>query len=136
MDDDSKPKRASGGKRAVDAKHKKRDAARKRGPWTLRKMKLTREALGDPPSDPRHAGAWILRAQMTLAAEAMADAGIPPEQAREQASRILAAATKAIDSAKLRVELDELLALMDRRPTDGASIDGFEDRGGAPPTRQ
>lgn len=127
-----KPKRPSGGARGVAAKHAAREAARVRE--SLGVTTPDRSQLGDPPKDARHAADWILRAQLTLAREAMNDAGLPPEQAREQASRILAAATKAIDSAALRAELDSLLALMDRRP-DGPQEHSGETCGGSPAPR-
>jgi hypothetical protein len=74
-------------------------------------------AVGALPEDARQAPSWLLRMQACLAAIAIRNPATPLSSRIEQASRILAAANKTTDSAKLRAELDELLDLLHQRST-------------------
>ena len=131
------PKRPSGGKRATMAKQRRREEAERRAiaagvvPPPLA-VPPPREA----PPDVSDASAWLLIKLIKLGIAAENDAGLEPPSQRREAREHYTAAGKLVDASKLRVELDELLALMDRRPTNASQVDGSEDSGGSPPTRQ
>ncbi len=129
-------KRPSGGKRATMAKQRRREEAERRA--------IAAGIVPPPPEQPApreappevaDASSWLLLKLIKLGIAAENDAGLEPPSQRREAREHYTAAGKMVDASKLRVELDELLALMDRRP-DGSQVDSGEDCGGSPSTRQ
>ena len=113
----SKKKRDSGGKRAAAAKRKTRDAARAR---TQAKKLVAAAApvgfdmdaelakLGPPPVGKPNAGhSWLADAMLIVIKSALHDVGLPLEQRREQAGRLVAQAAKVMEPAKLSAKLAE-----------------------------
>lgn len=102
--------RASGGSRAVKAKHDERDARRRRGKFSEKEWRARAiEHLGDVPiHDLEKLHEWTARAVALAMAEAIADPGPPLEQRREQIGRLAAQLSKAIEPAKLSERLERL----------------------------
>ena len=119
-----KPKRPSGGKRATERRRKLREQMERQQAATGGQP-LT-SPWPDPPADARQAADWILLRLLDLAVEARIAPDLTAAQQRHEAATHLARAAKSVDAAKLRVEMDELTALVNDR---GAQVDGGEDRG-------
>lgn len=105
------PSKKSGGKRAVEKKHRERAAARERaaggrdaGKVWLRKV----SALGAPPKTAEKAHTWLGRAALLLVQATLKDVALPPEQMRRDAMRQIEQASKVLDPAKLSEQLEEL----------------------------
>ncbi len=123
MPDDSKPKRPSGGKRAVAKKHAERAAERNRDAEYLATLRAQYEQLGAPPEDPRKVHEWLARAAAQLCAEGLNDFALPPEQRRRHAMQLIRWAVDTLDGAKLATELRELYdALREGKPDDAAPL--------------
>jgi hypothetical protein len=114
------PKRPSGGKRATEAKRKRREEAARRvavGESTG----LLAPAAVQMPDDLRDASAWLQTRLIALGIAAENDPGLEPPQQRREAREHYAAAGKLCDSAKLRAELDELYAMLEKAPPEDAT---------------
>ncbi len=102
------PSKKSGGKRAVEKKHRDRDAERKRaaagGDYRAVEVAGFRAARrrGKKPVDVLDEAIAHLREAMHQAAE---DVALPPEQKREQISRIAEKLGKLADPKKIIEEL-------------------------------
>ena len=119
-------KRPSGGARAVEAKHLERAA--KRGPEYEDEWKAAVADLGPAPDDPVKAFTWTAKVLAFALQSAISDAGLPPEQRREQAGRIAPQLIKALEPARLAAQLEkyeraleELNAAPVDAPADGGS---------------
>ena len=123
------PSKKSGGKRAVEKKHREREAA---NPAYKARCMAARRRLPAPPKDPRALAGMIPVRLAYLAMEAERDPRLPPETSREQAARFWAMAGKTIDAAKLRAELDELIVESNRDDHHASPVDGIE-AGDSPP---
>ena len=137
MADHPRAPRPSGGKRAGDKRRAER-AEKEAGsdPKAERAVGAFLRKTGKPPKDTRQAPDWLMRSQIELARMALRNQAIPLSQRIEQAGRRLEAAGRSVDAAKLRVELDELLELLNKgAPADGAQEHGGKGRGGETPAR-
>lgn len=112
-------KRKSGGKRAVEAKHRARAAARRRDGSHAEAWVAAIDALGEPPSQPEMAHEWLGRVAVLIVKATIRDTAMPPEQMRRDAMKQIEQAQKAIGSAKLAAELRELYEALkaDKEPT-------------------
>jgi hypothetical protein len=107
-----KAKRKSGGARAVEAKQKRREAARRRGEEgaessAARFTRLVQSAPG-PAAAAAERIAWLAEISITAVVDAAADAGMEPDQRREQVVRLAEKVMKVLEPAKLAEELDVL----------------------------
>lgn len=102
------PSKKSGGKRAVERKHRLREAERKRAGDYDAKWAAEYEKIGEPPADAERSYGWLAHVMVLTIYEAMHDVAMPPEQRREQIGRLVAQAAKVLDPAKLTEELEEL----------------------------
>lgn len=107
-----KAKRKSGGARATQAKHARRDAARRRGAESaeqsaqrFQRLLQTTPAEG---ADTRERIKWLAAVCIEAVADALNDVGLPPEQRRDQIVRMAEKAMKVCEPAKLAEQLDEL----------------------------
>jgi hypothetical protein len=125
-------KRPSGGKRAGEKRRAERAQALLLNPGMASAMAGKVESIGEPPADPREAPTYILRAQLHLARAAMLDGTMTPAARREQASRILANASKNVDSASLTAELAELYEAFRKRKDPDAAAQPRVDAPGTP----
>ena len=102
-------KKKSGGKRAVEKKHRERQAARARSGFYAADWQKRYEQLGGAPvREPDRAHQWIADVVLLAMEEAMQDQGMPPEARREQIARLAAQAAKVIDPAKLAARIEAL----------------------------
>lgn len=85
------PSKKSGGARAVEAKHRARDARRPKG-WATRQRKAYRQALAGKEGLER-----VIAAAQWAMDWAAQDPGMPPEYIREQVIRAAQGLAKVID---------------------------------------
>lgn len=85
------------------------------------------DELGPAPANAAMAADWLLRAQVGLGTIVLRF-GCSPRC--HQASQMWDKAAKVVDAAKLRVELDELLARLSEGANDGSPLDGGKARAG------
>lgn len=124
----SQPKKKSGGKRAVEKKHRERKAARKRGGTDYKAEWLKQvDALGSAPKDPNKAHDWLARAAVMIVRATLADPGPPPEQTRRDAMKQIEQASKVMDPAKLSAELDELESALEELRTNAGHVETGKD---------
>lgn len=90
------------------------------------------DALGAAPRNAALGGDWLLRAQIGLA-DVVLRHGVSPRC--DQASRLYDRASKCLDSAKLRVELDELISTLNQGTPNAAHVDSGEAGASAPTPR-
>lgn len=122
-------KRASGGKRAVEAKQREQDAARGRPELYARRWARKYKALGKRPKDPEQAHLWLASVACLAVEEAMLDPGPPPEQRREQVGRLVEKACKALDPAKLAARIGALEAALEKLVAERTKTAGAQDAG-------
>jgi hypothetical protein len=118
MDDGTSEKRPSGGARAVERKHRARDAQRD-SDYQARAIRAFRKCRrkGKGAEAALDEAMAVLREAMR---QASTDPGLPPEQAREQAARIASYVIKAADPKKL---IDELGAELRTAEAELAAIE-------------
>jgi hypothetical protein len=109
----SVPSKKSGGKRAVEKKHRVRAAARARaaidGDPLKQWMREYEKLVGKPPLDkPDDLYLWTANALAFSADKAMRDEGLPLEQRRDQLTRIAPQLIKALEPAKLNSRISAL----------------------------
>lgn len=92
-------KRASGGARAVAKKRAIQEAARRRAEVS------TLSALRKAPTNPEAGHEWLALVMLATVEEAINDPGLPPEQRRAEIGRLVSAAAKIMDPAKLSAKL-------------------------------
>lgn len=102
------PSKKSGGKRAVEKKHRERAASRKRAGGYEEQWLESLADLGAPPSEAEKAHAWLARAAVKIVNATIRDTAIPPEQMRRDAMKQIEQASKVLDPAKVSEQLEEL----------------------------
>lgn len=111
-----KAKRKSGGARATLAKHRQRDAARRRleaGQSVEHTSHRFKQLLDTAPASDADTSArikWLAAVCVEAVVDALNDVGLPPEQRRDQIVRMAEKAMKVCEPAKLAEQLDELYA--------------------------
>ena len=116
-------KKKSGGKRAVEKKHREREAARRRdaggdwrAPWGAELAEL-----GPPPADAVKAHGWLGRAAVLVVAATLRDTAMPPEQLRRDALRQIDQASRVLGPAQMSDQLAELERALKRLEQVNAS---------------
>lgn len=99
-------KRPSGGKRAVERKHRAREAVRGEN-YNAESLKRYARVGKVPKGKPEAAHQWLADIVLTAIHEAATDPGLPPEHRREQIGRLAAQAAKVLEPAKLSAKLAE-----------------------------
>lgn len=98
--------RKRGKARMTELKHEQREVLR--GPEFEAQWRAEVERLGAPPDDPDRAFEWLARVLCWSIHSALRDEGLPAEQRRIQVAQLAPQTVKALEPAKLSLELAEI----------------------------